>query len=94
MAPKLFYNYLAVGSMAIATPTLFIYFVFFITYRPYHIHTEQYIHPSFWPRLLSIFFIASLLRGKNLLGISDQDLNSGLPYSRPAHYQLNYAAPF
>ncbi len=31
--------------------------------------------------------------GKNLPGVPSRDLNSGLPYSRPAHYQLSCAAP-
>ncbi len=84
--------------MAIATPTLFIYFVFFITYRTgtfliTFVEYNTFIHLHS-PRPLPIFFIASSLGEKNLFEMSDQDLNSGLPYSRPAHYQLNYAAPF
>jgi hypothetical protein len=43
--------------------------------------------------IYSFFFIACLLRGKNLPGVQSRDLNSGLPYSRPAHYlyQLSHA---
>jgi hypothetical protein len=33
------------------------------------------------PRPLSFFFIAFLLRGKNLPGVPSRDLNSGLPYT-------------
>jgi hypothetical protein len=35
-----------------------------------------------------------LLSRKNLPVVPSQDLNSGLPYSRPARYQLSYAAPY
>jgi hypothetical protein len=35
-----------------------------------------------------------LLSRKNLLVVLSWDLNSGLPYSRPACYQLSYAAPY
>ncbi len=41
-----------------------------------------------------LFFIACSFRGKNLPGVPSRDLNSGLPYSRPAHYQLSHAAPY
>jgi hypothetical protein len=34
------------------------------------------------------------LSRKNLPGVPSRDLNSGLPYSRPARYQLSYAAPY
>ncbi len=30
---------------------------------------------------------------ENLPGVPSRDSNSGMPYSRPAHYQLSYAAP-
>ncbi len=32
--------------------------------------------------------------GKSLPRVLSRDLNSGLPYSRPVHYQLSYAAPY
>ncbi len=47
------------------------------------VHSSIHLHSS----LLS-------LRGENLPVVTSRDLNSGLPYSRPARYQLSYAAPF
>ncbi len=49
----------------------------------------MYIHS---PRPLSFSTLHVSLRGKNLPGVPSRDLNSGLPYSRPAHYQLSHAA--
>ncbi len=48
--------------------------------------TDTYIHT----------YISSLvsLSRKNLPGVPSRDLNLGLPYSRPARYQLSYAAPY
>jgi hypothetical protein len=34
------------------------------------------------------------LSGRNLLGVPSRDSNSGLPYSKPARYQLSHAAPW
>ncbi len=33
------------------------------------------------------------LSGRNLHGVPSRDSNSGLPYSKPARYQLSHAAP-
>jgi hypothetical protein len=34
------------------------------------------------------------LSGKNLPGVPSRELNPGLPYGKPTHYQLSYAAPY
>jgi hypothetical protein len=34
------------------------------------------------------------LSGRNLPGVPSRDSNSGLPYSKPPHYQLSCAAPY
>jgi hypothetical protein len=34
------------------------------------------------------------LSGRNLPGVPSRDSSSGLPYSKPAHYQLSCAAPY
>ncbi len=34
------------------------------------------------------------LSGRNLPGVPSRDSNSGLPYSKPAHYQLSCAATY
>ncbi len=52
-------------------------FIYFFFYS----HINSYLH----------FFIA-FAQQENLPGVSSRDLNWGLPYSRPAHYQLSYAA--
>jgi hypothetical protein len=44
-------------------------------------------------RGLSPFSSLLSLSGKNLSGVPSRDLNPGLPYSRPARYQLSSAAP-
>jgi hypothetical protein len=76
----------------VAVATLFIYFVFTITYIHNYIST---IHSSISSRRgLSPFSSLLSLSGKNLPGVPSRELNSGLPYSRPARYQLSYAAPF
>jgi hypothetical protein len=55
-----------------------------------HIHTMiQYIRPSPFASISSLHLCSV---GKNLPGVPSRDLNSGLPYSRPAHYQLSCAA--
>ncbi len=41
----------------------------------------------------SCIFIAPLSK-RSLLGVPSRESNSGLPYSKPTHYQLNCAAPY
>jgi hypothetical protein len=69
----------------VAVATLFIYLIFLSL-----IHLQSHLYNTFIhlhsPGPLSIFFIALLLRWKNLPGVPSRDLNSGLPYIRPAHY--------
>jgi hypothetical protein len=68
--------------------SLFFLFILSFSYIQNHIHTVQ----SFISirRGLSPFLHCLLLRGKLLPGVPSWDLNSGLPYSRPAHYQLSH----
>jgi hypothetical protein len=56
----------------------------------------QYIHPSPFAvvPLHLLILIADQLTGKNLPGVPSRVSNSGLPHSKPTHYQLSYAAPF
>ncbi len=41
----------------------------------------------------SPYLYSCRLSGRNLPGLPSRDSNSGLPYSKPAHYQLSCAAP-
>jgi hypothetical protein len=52
------------------------------------IHSSISIHRGLPP-----FSSLLSLGGKTSLGVQSRDLNSGLPYSRPARYQLSFAAP-
>ncbi len=74
-------------------PHLIFIFVFFNTCIPNHIHTMiQYSHPSpLFSEGSLHFLIALVLSEENLPGVPRWDLSSGLPYSRPAHYQLSHA---
>jgi hypothetical protein len=71
-------------------------FFFSVTYRvPTFIITFiQYIHPSLVAEASLLFFIACCSEGKPPPppppGVQSGDLNSGLPYSRPANYQLGH----
>ncbi len=60
---------------------------FIITFIQYN--TFVHLHS---PRPLSISSLLVAQR-KTSLECRSRDLNSGLPYIRPAHYQLSYAAP-
>jgi len=65
---------------------LFLYFLFFC-YNTYN-HSRITIAKGPSPYLHSC-----RLSGRNLPGVPSRDSNSGLPYSKPAHYQLSCAAP-
>ncbi len=54
----------------------------------------QYIHPSPFAVVPLHLLIAGQLSRKNLSGVLSRVSNSGLPYSKPTHYQLRYATPF
>ncbi len=72
-----------------AAVTLFIYFVFFSHLYTFVITYSTFIHPSPFAEAFIHFLHCLSLRGKNLPGCrSSRDLNLGLPYSRPAHYQV------
>ncbi len=58
--------------------------ILYITLNIRAITFIQYIHP---------LSFAGQLSGKNLPGVPSRELTSGLPYSKPTHYQLNYATP-
>ncbi len=70
----------------------FLHLFFSLQYSRY-IHTI--IHPSFinirWGP--SPYLHSCPLSGWNLPGVPSRDSNSGLPYSKPARYQLSHAAP-
>ncbi len=53
------------------------------------VHWSIYIHRGL-SQFSSLLFRSA---GKTSLGLS-QDFNSGMPYSRPARYQLSYAIPY
>jgi hypothetical protein len=75
---------------------LFLFYFFEILQNIQSIHSItfiQYIHPSPFAEVPLHFLIASQLSGKNLPGVPSRESNSGLPYSKLAHYQLSYAAP-
>jgi hypothetical protein len=50
-----------------------------------------YIYPS--PFAEIPLQIARNLSGKNLPAMQSRESNSGLPWSKPTHCQLSYAAP-
>jgi hypothetical protein len=64
-------------------------FIFLLQY----IHSYNHSLITFAEALLHIFIAAGSVHGRNLPGVPSQDSNSGLPYSKPAHYQLSCAAP-
>jgi hypothetical protein len=67
---------------------------FFNTCIVNHIHTMiHYIRPSPFAEAYLHFLIALVLNGEKPPGLRSRDLNSGLPYSRPVHYQLSCTAP-
>ncbi len=79
----------------VAVATLFIYFVFFNTCIPNHIHTMiPYIHPSPFAEASLHFLIALVLSGENLPVVPSRESNSGLPSSKATRYQLSHAAPW
>jgi hypothetical protein len=74
--------------------TLFVYFdLIYITYihlfHPIHtVHTSFVIRRAFSPSPYRWS-----VNGINLPGVPSRESNSGLPYSKPMHNQLSYAAP-
>ncbi len=71
----------------VAVATLFIFFVFFSSCIPNHIHTMiQYSRPSPFAESLSMSSLHLCSVGNNLPGVASRGLNSGLPFSRPSHY--------
>jgi hypothetical protein len=66
--------------------------IFYSTYN-HSITFIQYIHPSPFAEVHLHLLIAGQLSGKNLLGVPSRESNSGLPYSKPTHYQLSYSTP-
>jgi hypothetical protein len=72
-------------------------FIFEILQNIQYIHSIPfiyYIHPSSFAEVPLHFLIAGQLSGKNLPGVPSRESKSGLPYSKPTHCQLSYAAPF
>jgi hypothetical protein len=68
---------------------LYIYFSIFVTI---HTFIQPLIHNI--RRGPSPYLHSCRLIGRNLQGVRSRDSNSGLPYSRPAHYHLSCAAPY
>jgi hypothetical protein len=66
--------------------TLFVYFFIFLLQ---YIHLYNHSNITFAEVLLHIFIAAGSVGGTSL----SRDSNSGLPYSKPAHFQLSCAAP-
>jgi hypothetical protein len=78
-----------------ATPFL-VYFdiiMYILVHSFYHIRTVQFIRCHL-PRFLSISSSLVSSVGKTSLGVPSRESNSGLPYSKPTHYQLSYATPW
>ncbi len=72
--------------------TLNIFFCYY-TYGTVHSYNRSFI--TFAEALLQSPYLHSCrLSGWNLLGVPSRDSNSGLPYSKPEHYNLSYAAPY
>ncbi len=63
-------------------PLFLIIFILYITYMQY-ITFKQYIHPSSFAEVPLHL----------LPGLPSRESNSGLPYSKPTHYQLSYTTP-
>jgi hypothetical protein len=70
------------------------YLLYLFQFHAFTITFIQYILSSpFAEASLHLYSLLKLLlRGINLPGVRSRETNSGLPYSRPAHYQLSYAA--
>ncbi len=68
--------------------TLFVYFYYSVTI---HTFIQSFTHNIRWGP--SPYLHSCRLSGRNLPGVPSRDSNSGLPYSKPAHYQLSCAAP-
>ncbi len=64
-----------------------ILFCIFITLLQY---MQSFTHNIRWGS--SLYLHSCRLSGRNLPGVPSRDSNSGLPYSKPAHYQLSCAA--
>ncbi len=69
------------------------YFFLSVSYIHNHINTAHSLI-SIRRGLSPFSSLLVSLRGKNLPGVPSRDLNSGLHYSRPAHYQLNQQYTF
>ncbi len=70
--------------------TLFVIYYFWQSFTQYN-HT--FIHPSsFAVFLYPHRFFAQ--QENNLHGLPSRESNSGLPYSKPTHYQRSHAAPW
>jgi hypothetical protein len=67
-------------------------FYLFCLFHTFIITVIQYIHSYAFAEAYFLSLPYSL-RGKNLPVVPSRHLNSGLPYRRPAHYQLSHAAP-
>jgi hypothetical protein len=68
---------------------LFVYFYFSVTIRTC---IQSFSHNIRWGP--SPYLHSCRLSGRNLPGVPSRDSNSGLPYSKPALYQLSCAAPY
>jgi hypothetical protein len=73
---------------------LFLFICIFYSTYIHSITFIQYIHPSPFAEVPLHLLIATQLSGKNLLGVPSRESNSGLPCSKPTHYQLSYPTPF
>ncbi len=67
----------------------------------YNIHTYihpitfiQYIYPSPFAEASLHLLIAFKLSGEDIPVVPSRESNSGLPSSKPTHYQLSHAAPY
>ncbi len=69
--------------------TLLYIFIFLLQYIHSYNHSLNNIRWGPSPFLHSCW-----LSGRNLPGVPSRDSNSGLPYSKPALYQLSCAAPY
>jgi hypothetical protein len=67
----------------------------------FFVYSDIFIELTFIPSNSSVairrgplhLLIAGQLSGKTLPVVESRESNSGLPYSKPTHYQLSYAAP-
>ncbi len=55
-------------------------------------YIQSFTHNIRWGP--SLYLHSCRLSGQNLPGVPSRDSNSGLPYSKPAHYQLSCTAPY